>query len=161
MSKANCAIFSACKRPKGICLHICSFLSIIQSYDCKQVPVGFLHADKMAEVIKLNVLRKKSSQHPSFVRLSWTNQNSFISSKVQLKWVKFLTNKPAAQAAGQTLPDATPQVGKIHPFSKIAVTCEQIQRFGCPSQFRISEKCQYDWKHHFYAFGHDGVLKIF
>ena len=26
-------------------------------------------------------------------------------------------NNPAAQAAGQTLPDATPQVGKIHPFS--------------------------------------------
>ena len=31
-------------------------------------------------------------------------------------------NKPAAQAAGQTLPDATPPVGKIHPFSKIALT---------------------------------------
>ena len=30
--------------------------------------------------------------------------------------------KPAEQAAGQTLPDATPPVGKIRPFSKIAVT---------------------------------------
>ena len=38
-------------------------------------------------------------------------------------------NKPAAQAAGQTLPNATPPVGKIHPFSKIAVTFEPIQRF--------------------------------
>ena len=38
-------------------------------------------------------------------------------------------NEPAAQAAGQTLPDATPPVGKIHPFSKIAVTFEPIQRF--------------------------------
>ncbi len=27
---------------------------------------------------------------------------------------------PAAQAAGQTLPDATPPVSKINPFSKIA-----------------------------------------
>ena len=32
--------------------------------------------------------------------------------------------KPAAQAAGQTLPNATPPVGKIHQFSKIAVTFE-------------------------------------
>jgi hypothetical protein len=31
----------------------------------------------------------------------------------------------AAQAAGQTLPNATPSVGKIHPFSKIAVTLNQ------------------------------------
>ena len=38
-------------------------------------------------------------------------------------------NKPAAQAAGQTLPDATPPVGKIHPFSKNAGTFEPIQRF--------------------------------
>ena len=40
-----------------------------------------------------------------------------------------LYNKPAAQAAGQTLPDATPSVGKIHPFSKIAVTFEPMQLF--------------------------------
>ena len=36
-------------------------------------------------------------------------------------------NKPAAHAAGQTLPDATPPVGKIQPFSKIDVTFEPIQ----------------------------------
>ena len=30
-------------------------------------------------------------------------------------------NKPAAQVAGQTLPDAAPPVGKIHRFRKIAV----------------------------------------
>ena len=49
-------------------------------------------------------------------------------------------NKPTAQAAGQTLPDETPPVGKIHPFSKIAVTFVPIQRFRCPSRFKISEK---------------------
>ena len=48
------------------------------------------------------------------------------------------TNKPAAQDEGQTLPDATPPVGKIHPFSKIAVTFKPIQRFKCPSRFRMS-----------------------
>ena len=36
-------------------------------------------------------------------------------------------NKPAAQATGQTLPDAAPPVGKINQFSKIAVTFEPIQ----------------------------------
>ena len=34
--------------------------------------------------------------------------------------------KPAAQAAGQTLPDATRPLGKIKPFSKIGVTFEPI-----------------------------------
>ena len=29
----------------------------------------------------------------------------------------------------QTLPDATPPMGKIHPFSKIAVTFEPLMRF--------------------------------
>ena len=37
----------------------------------------------------------------------------------------FRQNKPAVQAAGQTLLDATPPIGKIHPFSKIAVTLNQ------------------------------------
>ena len=36
-------------------------------------------------------------------------------------------NKPAAQTAGQTLPNATPPVSKIPPFSKIALTFEPIQ----------------------------------
>ena len=31
-----------------------------------------------------------------------------------------------------------PPIGKIHPFSKIAVTSEPVMRFGCPSRFRIS-----------------------
>ena len=43
-----------------------------------------------------------------------------------------LQNKLAAQAVGQTLPDAAPPAGKIHPFSKIAVTFEPIQQFKCP-----------------------------
>ena len=62
-----------------------------------------------------------------------------IDSNVQLREMVIL-NKPAAQAAGQTLPDAPPPVGKIHSFSNIAVTFETIQRLRCPSSFRISEK---------------------
>ena len=38
----------------------------------------------------------------------------------------------------QTLTDATPPKGKIHPFSKIAVTLEPVMRFGYPWRFRIS-----------------------
>ena len=49
-----------------------------------------------------------------------------------------IENKPAAQAAGQTLPDATPPVGKIHPFCKVVATFEPIQRFRRPSRFRFS-----------------------
>ena len=34
-----------------------SFVLNIQSYNCKQVPVGLLHAEKMAKVVILNVFR--------------------------------------------------------------------------------------------------------
>ena len=40
----------------------------------------------------------------------------------------------------QTLPDDAQPMGKIHPFSKIAVTFEPVMRFGCPLRFRISKK---------------------
>ena len=36
--------------------------------------------------------------------------------------------------------DATPPMGKNHPFSKIAVTLEPVMQFGCPSRFRISKQ---------------------
>ena len=63
-------------------------------------------------------------------------------SKIRLKHRYRAKNKPGTQAAGQTLCVAIPQLGKIPPFSKIAVTFEPIQQFRCPSRFRISEKCQ-------------------
>ena len=43
--------------------------------------------------------------------------------------MKIEKNNPAAQAAGQILPDANPPVGKLPRFSKIAVTFEPIQQF--------------------------------
>ena len=47
-------------------------------------------------------------------------------------------NKPAVQAAGKTLPDATPPLGKIHLFSKIAVTNRHNQ-FGDLNAFQALE----------------------
>ena len=38
----------------------------------------------------------------------------------------------------QTLPNEAPPMGKIHPFSKIAVTFEPVMQFGRPSGFRVS-----------------------
>ena len=76
----------------------------------------------------------------------------------------FPKNKPAAQAAEQTLPDATPPVGQIHIFSKIAVTFEPIQ-FDALQDLESLMTCQYslfyDWKHLSELFGHDGAVKIF
>ena len=40
----------------------------------------------------------------------------------------------------QTLPNEAPPVGKIHQFSKIAVTFEPVMRFGCPSGFSLLKK---------------------
>ena len=45
------------------------------------------------------------------------------------EWVMRKMNKPAAQAAGADPADATPPVGKIHTFRKIAVIFEPIQQF--------------------------------
>ena len=38
----------------------------------------------------------------------------------------------------QTLPDATPPIGKIQPFSKMAITLKPIMQFLCPLRFVIS-----------------------
>jgi hypothetical protein len=32
----------------------------------------------------------------------------------------------------QTLPDTTPPIGKIHPFSEMAVTFKALMGFSCP-----------------------------
>ena len=65
----------------------------------------------------------------------------------------------------QTLPDATPPVGKIHPVSKIAVTLEPIQRLGALQDLDYLKKVQYslfcEWKHNFKPFGRGGATKIF
>ena len=41
----------------------------------------------------------------------------------------------------QTLPDATPPIGKFHPSIKITVTFEPLMQFRFPSRFRIFETC--------------------
>ena len=40
-----------------------------------------------------------------------------------------LDDKPATQAARRPLTDATPPTGKIHPFSKMAITLEPMMLF--------------------------------
>ena len=59
---------------------------------------------------------------------------------IKISGTKIIKNMPAAQAVGHTLPDATPPLGKIHPFIKIAATFEQIEQFRFPSRFIISGK---------------------
>ena len=56
----------------------------------------------------------------------------FLESPINKKNVFLLINKSGAQAAGQTLPDATPPLVEISLFTKIAVTFDPIKRFGCP-----------------------------
>ena len=60
--------------------------------------------------------------------LGQTNTQTYIDiTKLKRPSGRFNENKPAAQTAGQTLPNATSPVDKIHPFSKMAVTIEPIQ----------------------------------
>ena len=58
-----------------------------------------------------------------------------IFSKTKLCLVK---TSPLRRLHAQTLPDATPPLGKIEPFTKITVTFEPMKQFRCPTRFRIS-----------------------
>ena len=43
--------------------------------------------------------------------------------------------KPAAQAADADLSLLNLPIGKIHPFSKFAITCEPVMQFRSPYRF--------------------------
>ena len=45
----------------------------------------------------------------------------------------------------QTLPDATPPIGKIHPFSKIAVTLNEHGNFDALQDLESLAKVQYSF----------------
>ena len=56
--------------------------------------------------------------------------------------IKFFETSLLRTLQAQTLPDATPPLGKIPLFTKIAVTFEPMKRLRCPSRFRISQKIE-------------------
>ena len=80
---------------------------------------------KKCVALKIYLVLNYSAKHPSI----WKLFNTYDIELIIANTVEQCKNKPAAQAAGQTLPDATPPVSKIHQFSKIFVTFETIQRF--------------------------------
>ena len=49
---------------------------------------------------------------------------------------KYMKTSLLRRLQAQTLPDDTPPIGKIHPFSKLAITCEPLMGLWCPSGFR-------------------------
>ena len=55
---------------------------------------------------------------------------------------RHVNNRPGVAGAillqAHTLPDATPPLGKIPPFTKIGVTLKSMKRFRYPLRFRIS-----------------------
>ena len=60
-------------------------------------------------------------------------------------WRLYIQVKQACFAGcSQTLPDEAPPIGKIHSFSKIAVTFKAMQRFHAQYQYSLF----YDWMHH-------------
>ena len=67
--------------------------------------------------------------------------------------VRFPLTSLLRRLQAQTLPDEAPPLGKIHPFSKIAVTFGPIQQFYALQDLESLKNCQYslfyDWKHHF------------
>ena len=45
------------------------FVSFIQSYNSKQVPVGIFHAEKMGKIVIFNVFKKGSQQHSFLLKI--------------------------------------------------------------------------------------------
>ena len=76
----------------------------------------------------------KSVKTCLFVILKKT-RNSFI--KIKLNCMK---TSLLRKLQTQTHPDEAPPMGKIHPFSKIAVTFEPVMRFGCLWDLEFPEK---------------------
>ena len=72
---------------------------------------------------------RKSFSHILYIEL-FKNLSHTFSSLVVLLLKRMHTD------CAQTLSDATPPVGKVHPFSKMAITFTPILKFLCPLRFR-------------------------
>ena len=88
-------------------------MTVLINYYCKQTTLGSLPAEKTGKAVLFYVFNMVFPASP-------------FGSKI---WVFLFKNKPAVQAAGAALPNATPPIGKIYPFSKIAVTFERVMQF--------------------------------
>ena len=53
----------------------------------------------------------------------------------------FIEKQAYFAGCAQTLPDANQPIGKIHLFSKIAITFKSIMQFLCPLKFRMALTC--------------------
>ena len=51
-------------RNQQVCAYNHSFITVIQSYVCKQTPVSFLYSEKMDDVVLLNEFTKGFSASP-------------------------------------------------------------------------------------------------
>ena len=75
---------------------------------------------------------------------------------------KYLHTKRGSPVDRKPSTAEAPAIGKIQPFSKVAVTLEPEHEFGCPSRLRISKKQTFFyWTHHLQPLGCGGNVKIF
>ena len=71
--------FSEDTRDQQVSAHNHSFITVIQSYDCKQTSVGFLYFEKMDDVVSLNVFTKGLPASPFLVvHVHWTLSRSMV-----------------------------------------------------------------------------------
>ena len=88
---------------------------------------------------KVLLVKFKHIIKPAFANTKGMHKTS---AEVPRNWETLKTEETSLlrRLQTQTLPDATPPLGKIPPFSKIAVTFEPVKQFRCPSRFQISKK---------------------
>ena len=87
---------------------------------------------------KISIMKKKNIKEILLNSTSYFEGNTAKNFQIDDLKVRSQLNKPAAQAAGAELPDATPPIGKSSPFSKMAIALEPVMRLCCPSRSIIS-----------------------
>ena len=100
-----------------------------------------LEADSQQHALICTVVSKHFNKEDQTIKSNVKCSDIFGDLPSQLQVVRLYQNTRRGSPVDCRPSTAeVPSMGKIHSFSKTAVTLESVMRFGCPSRFRISNK---------------------
>ena len=123
-------------------------------------------SDRVTKWLNNQVTMWASDQVTTWLSDQVTDWQSDWVSEWQSDWMTLSDYQASllCRLQAQTLPDATPSMGKIHPFIKMTITFEPLLEFWCPLGFRkfliIMTMSFYNWKTWLKPFGHGGAVKL-
>ena len=114
-------------------LLVSNFFSLNLSF-CKKMGIG---NNKVGYIWQFNFHIHSFLEHGKFI------DGRFANVQLKSQYVKTLNKiktRRGSHVDRKTSTAETLPIGKIQPFSKIALPLEPVMQFGCPSRFRISYK---------------------